>query len=1047
MNFNGLLCAAGLLSAPAMAVDVDSYTFGGVSARMIGPAVMSGRIASIDGVPGDPVTLYVGAASGGVWKSRDGGITFTPVFDDHAQSIGVVHVAPGEPATVWVGTGESWVRNSVSIGDGVYKSTDAGESWTHMGLAESEHVGAIRISPNDANVVFVCALGRLWSDNEERGVYRTRDGGETWEKVLHVDERTGCADLDMDPNNDRILYAAMWEFRRYPDYFESGGPGSGLYRSIDGGSSWERLGTGLPDGDLGRIAVAVAPSRSNVIYATVESDDTALYRSEDLGTSWERRSDSSNIQMRPFYFSELVVDPQDHQRVYKPGFTLTVSTDGGESFSSMFGPGFSVAIHPDHHALWIDPRDPQELVLGTDGGVYVSHDRATHWRSVGTLPVSQFYHVSHDAEWPYNVYGGLQDNGSWTGPSRSPGGIQAKDWDNVGFGDGFWVFVDPEDPNTIYSEYQGGELMRVDRALGEIKRIAPVAGEEEEELRFNWNTPLHLSSHRPGRIYYGSQYLHVSDDRGESWQTLSPDLTTDDPNRQRQLSSGGLTIDNSTAENNATIYTISESPVDGAVIWTGSDDGLIHVTRNGGEDWREVSIDEAPDGTWVSRVEASPHAAGTVFVTLDGHRTGGFATYVFRSDDFGKNWRALNTESVRGYAWVIKQDPVNPELLYLGTEFGLFLSLDGGANWARFRENLPPVAVHDIVIHPTEHDVILATHGRGVYIIDDITPVRALTSEVLESDLALLPSRPAVMVSGGQLQQFGGHEQFVGVNPPEAATISYYLKKRHMFGDLLLRIYDADGELITTLPGGKRRGINRVAWPMRLKPPKFPPSTNLVPGFLGPRVPEGSYRFELVKGKQSVEGEVALVPDPRSPHSAEDRRLQQELSLELYGMLNDLTYLVESLNDSAAALEDRSAQLSGRDARRTSGLAEDLKTFADTLVATSEAGPLSGEMKLREHLGTLYGHVSGYDGRPTATQQRRKEELLAELEEARIHGDELLASLGKINEILEREGLEPIKVTDREAWDRENGMGTSAGPAFLRGPVFGEFVNILGSAL
>lgn len=1013
---------AALVACAAHAqIEIDSNTFGSLEARSIGPAVMSGRISAIDGVSAYPTVLYVGSASGGLWKSEDGGIDFDPVFDgDNPQSIGAVRVDPANPETVWVGTGESWVRNSVSIGDGVYRSTDGGDSWQHMGLEDSERIGAIRISSLDGNTVFVCALGHLWDDNQQRGVFRTTDGGESWDKVLYVDQRTGCADLDLDPTNPNIVYAGMWEHRRYPDFFESGGPGSALYRSMDGGDTWQKMTEGLPEGTIGRSAIAVAPSRPTTVYATVEAEETALYRSDDMGRHWRKMDTSSNVQMRPFYFSELVIDPSDHERVYKPGFTLTVSVDGGDSFSSMFGPGFSVGIHPDHHALWIDPSDPKTLFLGTDGGVYASYDYANHWRLIGQLPVSQFYHVSHDDQWPYNVYGGLQDNGSWTGPSQAPGGIQAKHWDNVGFGDGFWVFADTADPNIIYSEYQGGQLLRVDRRLGEIKRIAPVARDNEEKLRFNWNTPLQLSHHSDTRLYYGSQYLHVSDDRGESWRTISEDLTTDSPERQRQEKSGGISIDNTTAENNATLYTISESPLDPDLIWTGSDDGRLHVTRDGGQSWTDLTsnVPGVPRGTWVSRVEASTHNPDSAFVTFDGHRTGDMRTYVLKTEDGGRSWKSLVGEGIEGYAWVIKQDPVNPNLLFLGTELGLYVTLDGGTNWARFTGNLPKVAVHDIVIHPDEHDVILGTHGRGVYIIDDISPLRALTSETLGESVALLPSRPATMISGGQLQSFGANESFVGNNPPQAAMITYYMKRRHLFGDLVIRVYDADNELITTLPGGKRKGINRVQWPMRLKPPKFPPATSLVPGFLGPRVPEGTYRIELVKGKQTVEGEVTLVADPRSPHSKEDRLLQQTTTLELYDLLADLTYLSESMTGVKEGLQQRLAELSGGDARRVSALIDDLEAFNQTLVVTDSSGVFGGQQRLRERFGELYGNVSSYDGRPSDTQLEQLENLRAELGDAQNKAETLLTrQLPRINEDLKDRSLEPVTRQSRQEWE------------------------------
>lgn len=1024
-----------VLSSTASAVTIKSSTFGGVSARSLGPAVMSGRIAAIDAVADDPNVIYIGSASGGVWQSKDGGITFRAIFDDHPQSIGAIRIDQSNPDRVWVGTGESWVRNTVSVGNGVYRSDNAGETWKHMGLADTEHIAAIRLDPFNTDVAWVCALGHLWDDNEERGVFKTTDGGESWEKVLYIDQRTGCADIDVDPNNPNILYAGMWNFRRYPDFFESGGKTSGLYRSVDGGKSWQKMTQGLPTGDIGRIAVATAPSRPGVVYANIESDKTALYRSDDMGVTWSEQNSSLLIQMRPFYFSELLVDPVDHERVYKPSYTLAISTDGGSTFSSLFSGGFGAGVHPDHHALWINPKNPKHLLLGTDGGVYETRDQTGHWRHIANLPVSQFYHVSVDSEWPYNVYGGLQDNGSWRGPSRVHGGIRNKHWDSIGFGDGFWAYADPKDPNTIYSEYQGGQLRRLNSKLSEIKEIAPAAGEGEEELRFNWNTPLHLSPNHEGRLYYGSQYVHVSDDQGESWRTISPDLTTDDPKRQRQKQSGGLSIDNSTAENNATIYSISESPVNGDVIWTGSDDGLIHITRNGGDDWNNVTknLTGVPKNTWVSRVEASPHDAATAFITLDGHRDGDMNSYVFVTRDYGASWNSLtegeNNRGIEGYAWVIKQDLINPDLLFLGTEFGLFISLDGGEQWARFKENLPQVAVHDMVIHPTEHDLVIATHGRGVYIIDDLTPLRALTREIIEENVALLPARPAVMISGSPLQSFGSSDQFVAFNPPEAAVITYWLKKRHLFGDLKINVYNQDNELIISLPGSKRVGINRVEWPMRLKAPKLPAATSLAPAFIGPRVPEGKYRIELVKGKQTLQGNVELVPDPRTPHNAEDRKTQQELALRLYAMLSDLTYISESVTSLADKAKEHAETLDGRDAKKLNEFAEKINEFNSTLVSTSKAGFLSGDEQLREKISNVYGGVTNYDGRPTDTQLRLTDEYAADLITAETNAAKLIEKeLSSVNRILEKHELPVLERMSREDWeDQSEGLrGTGA---------------------
>ncbi len=1025
----------GALSAPAAAdIEIDSNTFGGLRARSIGPAVMSGRIAAIDAVAEDPLTIYVGAASGGVWKSKDGGITWRPIFDQHTQSIGAIRVDPANPDTVWVGTGESWTRNSTSVGTGVYKTTDGGDTWQFVGLGDSERIARIVIDPSDGDTVYVCATGHLWSANQERGVYQTTDGGDTWERVLWVDENTGCSDLAIDPQDPSLLYAGMWQFRRFPDFFESGGAGSGLYKSSDGGKSWKELTHGLPEGEKGRIAVAVAPSRPSRVYAVVEAEETAFYRSDDLGQSWTRTNDSFQVGARPFYFAYVVVDPVDFNRVYKPGLTLAISTDAGKSFTSPFTGGFGGGVHVDHHALWVNPHNPHELILGTDGGVYISYDRGSNFRLVRALPVSQFYEVGYDLDWPYNVYGGLQDNCSWMGPSRASGGIQNRHWKMLGFGDGFHSYRDPHETDLVYVEFQGGRLLRHHLATGEIKWIGPLPGEGEEDYRFNWNTPVHLSPNTPGTLYVGAQYLFRSRDRGESWQKISPDLTTDDPRRQRQKQSGGLTVDNSTAENNTTIYTISESPVNGDVIWVGTDDGYVQVTRNGGETWANVTanIPELPQGLWVSHVEASPHVEAGAHLTVDGHRSGDMTPYVYRTTDYGQSWEALATDAIEGFAHVVVQDPVVPDLLFLGTEFGLYITVDGGKQWARFKGDLPKVAVRDLDIHPREHDLIIGTHGRGIYILDDLTPLRSLQQETLESKLALLPARDAVMELSGGLSWFLGDDEFVGRNPAQAASIFFYQKRRHIFGDLKIEIYDSQGERVSSVPAPKLKGLNRADWPMRLPPPKMPPATNLVPAFLGPRVPEGTYTFRLIKGVETFEGTVRLVPDPRSPHSAEDRQLQQKTALELYRMLERLTYVVDAAIDLKGQAEARAGELGGnRVARRLEDYAARLDDFRKGLVSTSKAGWVSGDEKLREKLANVYGAVSTYDGRPTRSQLDRTGVLGGQLQSAEQRFASLSGGVAAFNSQLERRGLDPLAVMTRQAWDEKQKKGGATATASL----------------
>ncbi len=1009
------LAGAGLAGTALAGVPITSDTFGGLRARSLGPALMSGRVAALAAVPGDTLTLWVGAAGGGLWKSTNGGLTFDPVFDEHTQSIGAIAVDAGDPQTVWVGTGESWVRNSVSVGDGVYRTRDGGETWEHLGLGDTERIARIVVHPADGDTAWVCATGHLWNANAERGVFRTTDGGTTWEKVLFVDGDTGCSDLAVDPQDPSILYAGMWQFRRTPSFFTSGGPGSGLYRSRDGGSTWQRMENGLPGGELGRIAVAVAPSRPNVVYAVVEAAETALYRSDDLGEHWEKRSTAQVVQMRPFYFAALTVDPQDFDTVYKAGLRLGVTEDGGRTFSGTGG-----TYHSDVHAIWVDPTNPQRIVIGTDGGVYASTDRGNNWHHLGNLPISQLYHVSVDEARPYKVYGGLQDNGSWTAPSRSAGGIRASDWTMIGFGDGFWAFADPTDDDVVYVEYQGGNILRFSRSLRETKEIRPFAGKGEPELRFSWNTPIHLSPTTPGTLYVGAQYLFRSRDRGESWERISPDLTTDDPARQRQEETGGLTIDNSTAENNTTIYSISESPLDGQVIWVGTDDGNLQVTRDGGAGWTNVAgnVPGLDGPTWVSCVRASRFDRDTAYVTFDGHRHGDMAPHVYRTRDMGATWEPLATEGVEGYAHVILEDTERADLLFLGTEHGLHISLDGGATWARFAGNLPPVAVRDMVIQEREGDLVLATHGRGVYILDDLSPLRALDAGTLEQPVALLPSRPAVMSVGGLSWPFDPDDVFTGRTLGEEAVITYWLRKRHLFGDLKVEVHGRDGELLTTIPGSKRMGINRVTWPMRLKPPKVPPASSLVPAFQGPVVPEGDYTIRLVKGKTVLEGTVTLVADPRSPHSKEDRALQQRTALALYDDLAGLTYLVDSVTDLRDQARERAARANGRKLRRRlKAYADEAEALRKGLVAT-KPGLITGEEKLREKLGELYGAVNRYTGRPTASQLQRQAILESELAAAEDRVAELTTGrLEELNRALSRAGLEPLVPLDRGTWE------------------------------
>ena len=999
---------------------LDENTFGEIKARHIGPAAMSGRISAIDAVDKDPRIVFVGAASGGIWKSKNAGTTFSAVFDDHCQSIGAITIDQKHPDTVWAGTGEIWTRNSVSIGDGIYRSTDGGDKWENRGLKETERIARIIIHPEDPDVVYVAAMGHLWDPNAERGVFVTRDAGATWEKILYVDENTGCSDLAMDPGNPDILYAGMWDYRRQPHYFRSGGPGSGLYTSRDGGKTWNKVTAGMPDGTLGRVALAVSPANPRIVWALVEADKTALLRSADRGLSWETVSTEPVVGERPFYFAYIYPDPVDTNRLYKPGFSLNVSDDGGKTFMSPYVGGGNV--HSDLHALYIPGNDNNFIYCGTDGGLYLSHDRGNTWKYMRNLPVSQFYRISVDRKKPYNVYGGLQDNGSWYAPTKSPAGINNRDWENVGYGDGFNVLPDPFDPDILYWQYQGGQIKRFYNDTREFKDIKPFADQSTEELRFNWNTPL-VFGPASNALYVGSQYLFRSSNRGDTWERISPDLTTDDPAKQEQEETGGLTIDNSSAENHCTIYTIGESPLDADIIWVGTDDGNLQLTTDGGKNWTNVTqaIPGLPQATWCSYICPGNFDKGTVYVVFDGHRTGDMTPYVYKSTDLGKSWVSLANESIEVFCISIREDIVDPELVFLGTEFGMYVSIDAGNTWTRFKGEIPKVPIHEMVIHPDQHDLVIGTHGRGILIVDDITPLRSLKPEKLDEELVFLGSRPYELGYLGGEQRMDGDDEFTGSNPPYSAYIHYYLKKRHIFGDMYLEIYDEKDSLIKTLPAGKRKGINRVVFFLQMDPPRVPSSVQLLgQAMSGPTYPPGDYRVKIVKGEDTYDSQLKIVWDPSSRHSAADRDMRHQKLMEAYYLLEDLAYIdrqVMDIRDQARKLALETGKGSLR--RSLEELAEKMENWHGEIVPL-RVGRITGEKRLRERLGDIYGGILGYQGRPTDSQVERLDFVEMEVSEidSRVRGF-VSADLPGLNAKLAKEDLPPIKVIGRAEFMKE----------------------------
>ncbi|MBS1560712.1 MAG: glycosyl hydrolase [Bacteroidetes bacterium] len=1020
-----LFSAALIVATTVSAVSQSTMTggmLGGMRARSIGPATMGGRIADLAVVSSDPKIIYVGAASGGVWKSTNGGVTMQPVFDDFNQSIGAIAIDQARPDTVWVGTGESWTRNSTSVGDGVYRSYDGGKTWSFVGLPKSERIARIQIDPKDPRRVFVAVTGALWSDSKDRGLYRTTDGGATWENVLFTNERSGCADVVMDTTDPNVLYAAMWEFRRTPYSFASGGPGSGLYRSADGGTTWTKLTNGLPQGDLGRIAIDISPLDHTLIYANVEAAESGFYRSTDAGATWERRSTTSASSVRPFYFSRIVADPVDKNVIHKAGLNYYRSADGGASFDALGG-----SSHSDHHAMWIDKRDNAHILDATDGGLYESFDKAKRFRHLANLPISQFYHVSLDMRAPYYVYGGLQDNGSWFAPVRTSDGIHNADWKNVGYGDGFAVLPDATDENIIFWESQGGEAQRTDLRNGETKKVQPVASREEGKLRFNWNTPIVRSSGDPSVIFIGSQYLHRSSNRGDAWKTISPDLTTNDSTKLKQDQSGGLTVDNSSAENHCTIVTIGDAAKDADVIWVGTDDGNIQVTRNGGSTWTNVTanVGGLPAHSWVSCVEASPTDPAVAYATFDGHTRGDMTPYVYKTTDHGATWTSLVAASpdVKGYANVIRQDPVRAELLYLGTEYGLYVSFDAGAHWLPFRNAIPPVPVRDLAVHPRDHDLVIATHGRGIYVLDDLTPLRAFDPQNISAEVTMLPSRPAVRRMGVISQRFSGDGEFVGSTTDDVATIWYFLKERPLKGATEIVIKDPAGTVIRKLPASTRKGLNKVEWPLRLPPPITATSEVGFAGgsFSGPLAPEGTYTVEVHRAGTVFTGTFTVVTDPIYQHSDADRASQQELVMTLYRLQTELAITQDIVLRTRTRLDTTLAHSEGV----PTGTIASMRSLRDTLDAmnkqfvNTKVGLITGEEQLREQLSGLYGQVNNYMGKPTATQRDHAAILAERVGSGTRSVESILASLlPPVNEALKAAGKSEIAVETREQTEK-----------------------------
>ena len=1002
--------------------------------RAIGPANMGGRVTAIAGIPGDPSTYYVAGADGGLFKTTNGGVTFEDLFtDQRSYSVGAIAIAPSDQNVIWLGSGEGDPRNSVGYGHGVYRSLDAGKTWTHLGLEGTERIKRIVVHPDNPDIAYVAALGREWGPNEERGVFKTSDGGKSWEKVLYINEDTGCSDIAMENNNPRILYAGMWTFRRRPWRFDDGGKETALYRSMDGGANWKKLTKGLPKGSMTRIGVAVAQSSPNIVYMITEfKKDGTFFRSDNRGDTWRKVYDNPNINFRPFYYSDIRVDPNNPDHIYALSGGLSKSTDGGKNWTRI-----ARGVHGDHQAFWIDPMNSKRLLSGSDGGFQVSYDAGKTFDIINNVELSQFYQLNLDDLDPYNVYGGLQDNGTWVGPSNSlrSVGILKRDWKALAGGDGYYAVPVPGSEHEIYANLQGGVIFHVDSRMGNVRNIHPYpkitgsAGDAifEHKYRFNWDSPILISPHDPNTVYFGGNVLFMTTDKGYSWEIISPDLTTNDKSKQ-QTSGGEIYQDNTAAEFHCTILTIAESPVEKGVIWVGTDDGNIQITRDGGKNWTNIKdkIKGLPDFSWVAKIHASEHDAGTAFVAVDHHRSDDFRTYAFMTTNYGSSWTMVSKGLPQDdYVKVIRQDPHNANLLYAGMEHGIFASWDKGLTWTKINNNLPPVSVRDLRVQARERDLVVATHGRGVWILDDIRPLQEL-AEAQKQDVHLFESRPATRWHlQGRIENLG-QRTYIAKNPAYGAYVNFYLAKK-ADEPVKLTINDSDGNLVRTITDSTAKaGVNRIVWDLRygqgtrLNAPTTTRRRRFGAG--GPKITPGTFAVILEAGGKTLTSSIMVRPDFRIEMTPGDYQAQTEATLALRDLqsqtnklLNDTKLLTDQLKELSKKVKQMPAATNGHNGSNddakgmpseiTEAIKNTLKNIKEMRNELQRPPPSMSyrqRPRLREEIRSLSRAIDGATARPTKPQLLRLSQLQEETTAAvRAYEQLITTEIDAINKMVE----------------------------------------------